>query len=300
MRVCPVHPIQKLQQECPHCHQPQYPLMRYSRPGFCCFCGGWLGALGDNAASITPTEKHIAEEVRALLTATGRGGWAPTVPAFRKNLNHILRQLFHGSLSALGRAAGLHHSSVSDILRGTAKPGFNTLLQISIAAGIPVVRMLEKPLELSQPQAEDAAFRFPRKQCHHYDWPNLARELARLNEAAAALSSLNRFCKARGCDPGYVAKRLPSAARPVILKFRRITADHHMARLDREEAEMRGAVTAWLRVGQWPSFRRIRRKLVKPGLLRNPQLIKIRKQMLIHFFENRGTAAGGSLTRTEG
>jgi hypothetical protein len=152
---------------------------------------------------------------------------------------------------------------------------------MSIAAGVPAVHILEKPFDTNFMQSRNSSRRsFPRKFCRTYDWPKLAQELGQLNQAEGNAVSLNSFCKLQGCDPGYVAKRLSHSARPIIAKFRNLTAKRHQARLDREEAELRSAVNTFLQGGQWPSFRRIRRKLGKPGVLRNPRLIIIRKQML--------------------
>jgi len=212
---------------------------------------------------------------------SGQPSWSTNIVTLRNNLSYITKRFFGASCSAFANAAGLHHSSVADILRGTAKPGFSTLLQMSIAAGIPAVRLLERPLDLDPMRSKNSAgSTFPRKSCHNYDWPRLAGALAQLDKIEGNAVSLNSFCRGQGCDPGYVAKRLSGSARPIIAKFRKLTAGRHRARLAQEEAELRSAVNASLRGGQSPSFRQIRRKLGKPGVLRNPRLIMIRKQML--------------------
>jgi hypothetical protein len=256
IRVCPFHSAQLLWKECPHCGRLQLPLTRYSLPGFCSRCQGWLGT--DQAATssnVTKNEEQMANEVRLLLEAAGQPTWSTSIVTLRNNLNYITRRFFSASCSAFANAAGLHHSSMADILRGTAKPGLSTLLQMSIAAGIPAVRILERPLDLDPIRSKNSAgLTFPRKFCRNYDWPRLAGALAQLNQTEGNVVSLNNFCRGQGCDPGYVAKRLSGSARPIIAKFRNFTAGRHKARLDQEEAELRSAVNTFLRGGQWPSL----------------------------------------------
>jgi hypothetical protein len=91
---------------------------------------------------------------------------------------------------------------------------------------------------------------------------------------------MHKFCKAGRYDSAYVAKRLSNLARPIILGYRSSVGERHAARLNKEETEFRAVVRTLMSAGKWPSFRRLKRELSKPGILRNPKLVLIRKPML--------------------
>jgi hypothetical protein len=62
IQVCPLH-RQRLLQQCPHCHQKNYPLAWHSRPGFCSKCQAWLGA---SPEAEPPNQKERSKEELAL------------------------------------------------------------------------------------------------------------------------------------------------------------------------------------------------------------------------------------------
>lgn len=281
VRVCPFHPTQFLRRSCQKCGHNQMPLVRNSHLGFCCNCGEWLGACDGSEEGMLPIEQQVAEQVRRVFQAMNSNPFNPSLPLFRNNLQLIVRKLFGGSIAGFARTSGLHHSSVADLLYGKAKPGVNTVVQISVTASVSAADMLSAPVQLkTRGVGAQSSPSFQSRRLRRYQWGRISAKLAAVTRASQDSISLHSFCKSNGYDPAYVARQVPGA-KLLIAAFRSFSAARHSGRLQREAALLGKAVEAALKKSMWPSERQIKRELKKPGIFRNPQLAKLRVQLLV-------------------
>lgn len=132
IRNCPVHGV-PLVETCHSCGKSHFPLERYSRPGFCPRCQEWLGTKQDGACPPPIQAGNItaASETLNLLEASSESGFRPFLNLFKGNVQNAKRSLFGGSAAAFARAAGIHHSSLLDLINAGARPGLDTLLRLS-------------------------------------------------------------------------------------------------------------------------------------------------------------------------
>jgi transcriptional regulator with XRE-family HTH domain len=284
--LCPNHPDVLLVENCPHCHRRHFPLERYSTPGFCPKCQGWLGSTRYSSAQPDEgSQRIIAVATYGLIEALGNGTCKPSLPILRSNLKAVVRNAFGGSLNEFARASGMHHSSLSSLLHGSAKPGLDTLLQLAATSRFPVWQLLTSRVPARSGQKAEAPFNFPRRTCRKYDWKKITRLIE--NELASGEThiSLHSVCKRHGFDSGYVTARLPVLARMLIDTFRSQTECCHRNREEGEFRDLELAVSYSALRGQFPSFRRLKKMLEVPGSLRDPRLAKFRNLLLSNAFQ---------------
>lgn len=267
------------------CGSMQLPLARSMIPGFCSKCKGWLGSEQPNDHESPPEklDQWMAEETRSLFRALNEGICKPSLGTLRQNLRFLINLNFSGRVSGLARAASIHHSSMLDILNGGARPGFDTLLRLSIATKMPLTQLVSQKPEIlvssfgSTEQVNHVSI--PRRKCRRYNWAAIHKGLSKLQPPNVGIS-LHAFCRSQGADPGYVSKRFPQLAASAVKEFRLMVSKRHAERVQKEEGLFRSLIQDLLSVGAWPSHRKLRRGLPRSGFLRNPKLAVIRKQML--------------------
>jgi TniQ len=280
--VCPVHGT-SLNTICPGCGEPHFPLERYSRPGFCPKCRAWLGANNDGSpASYSDLDTSAAGHLLHLIECTTSSDYRPSATKFRANLKTARSVLFTGSLSGFSKAAGVHHSSLQDLITGSALPGLDTLLRISHACQA-------RPAEVLAEQIPPTQFRkseqIPgRRPCRQYDWCNIRNLIRReMRKPVASRNSLTRLCKTQGWDSGYVAKILSDMAQTFVAEYRLGTVRRHHLRLHSEHYEVASTAGVMMGQGIWPSYRKLRRKFGRRISFLDPVLCRLRGNLMDSF-----------------
>lgn len=280
-RVCPFHPHHYLRIRCPNCNSSQRPLARYSTPGYCSKCSAWLGIPVENQKNEMPslTDQMLSAEVGSLVESLNTGRCRPNLAILRNNLLTLRKQVFHDSTLAFANASGLHHSSAADLVNGRSRPGLETVLKISVISKTPAADLLTNRIGRFAIETKHTAD-FRRKQCQSYDWLKMRRRLQQILVNGDQTISLHAVCRSEGADPGYVAKRLPKLAMPIVQAFRHSCSQRHRNRLRKEESAFCGVVREMIAANQWPSHRKLKSRLQKPGMLRNPALVNLRREIL--------------------
>jgi hypothetical protein len=217
-----------------------------------------------------------------LLQSSSRNNFQPSLGCLKQNLQHAKMSLFGNSALAFARAAGVHHSSMHDLLSGAVRPGLETLFRISHACQQSSAEMLARNLPSSCFQRNNRAA--PRRPCKKYDWGLIDRSVrCEMRKPVAVRISLNRLCKSMGLDSNYVAKRLPGLARECIIEFRANSLERHQQRIRSVDVLLTSTMTRMMESGVWPSHRKIRKALGKSICFRDPQLCRLRHELMDRF-----------------
>ena len=219
--VCPTHKDSFLEHICPRCGKTHFQLCRKSPPGYCPKCGAWLGIENfkkpRHSVAVTDLDRTIAKQTNALIQCVVAGSCSPCRNVLRRNLRLILDKSFNGGVTAFSRAARMHHNSLSDLVFGTARPGIDSLMRISLATGIEAAKLVGEAISVSDilSAAPPLGGGFlERRRCRKYEWPTIARNLRlEVEQSHSFPQSLFSLCRKHGLDSGYVASTLNETAK---------------------------------------------------------------------------------------
>jgi hypothetical protein len=135
--------------QCPSCQAYLLPLEAQSRPGYCSYCGQWLGSDSEgDAAELRESRQNVS---RAVWVATAVGALlaqAPfiTAPPARERIAAVVtRYVLHaggGNNAALARLLGCSKYTIRDCCRGAQLLQLKTLLKLSETVGVSLLRLL--------------------------------------------------------------------------------------------------------------------------------------------------------------
>lgn len=281
VRVCPLHSV-PLVQLCPKCGKAAFPLQRYSHPGFCPFCRAWLGTdvLSASGCGCLGSREPFSEGMLDLIAAHATNSLPSNLAIFRKNLHNANLVAFGGSLNSFAKFAGLHHSSLMDLLMERSKPSPETAIRLSLSCDVQPASMLRDLIQVSEFRHSQRHF-FSPKPCKKYDWIQVQQSIdSELAKPAQNRTSLHGVCRSQKIDSGYVGRRLPGCARTLIRDYRVHVSRRHRRREATERQHLCNTFRNLCRNGIWPSHRRMREALGTAASLRDPELRKIRKKLL--------------------
>jgi len=290
VRVCPTHLV-PLVQLCPRCGRAAFPLERYSHPGFCPFCRAWLGTdfLSASGSKDLSGVEPFAQGMLDLIGAHAGNSLPSNLGNFLRNLQTAKRAVFGGSLTAYARFSGVHHSSIANLLAENSKPSPETAIRLSLSCDIRPSTMLRDVIQVSDFRLSKTHC-FSRKHCKKYDWLQVQQSIDReLAKPAEIRTSLHRICRSQKIDSGYVVRRLPGCARALIRHYRVHVSRRHRRREAEEKRHLRSTFRELCRNGVWPSHRRMRETLGTAASLRDPELRKLRKELLRDWASDRPT-----------
>ena len=156
--ICFTH-REPLTEICPHCRSKPYVISCRSLPGHCSRCGRWLGSGRQRASDGTVDVNRadlLAESAKALLLKTPALGQSLSAKPLRTNLQNCVDDLCERNRSVLRRTAGINDKTIEDWIKGRILPAFDSLLQVCLQLGIPVVRLVTEILGCGDPDWERA------------------------------------------------------------------------------------------------------------------------------------------------
>jgi methylphosphotriester-DNA--protein-cysteine methyltransferase len=153
--ICPRHQ-QLLQLQCPHphCKKPMPVIETRLQPGYCCYCGGWLGAPLDESCSARsslgddqfPWHQWVSTTVGDLLAIAPTLSAPPPRERIAQAIEARLQQGPQRSLTALARHLKIEPPQLWVLYQGQHLPRLDTLLALCYRLNIAPVRVLTEDL----------------------------------------------------------------------------------------------------------------------------------------------------------
>jgi hypothetical protein len=230
----------------------------------------------------------MALDCMDMIDAVASGRCQPALSTFQSNLRAIVEKDYHGTVAAYARRACMHHSSLNDLLRHLVRPGLDTLLQLAAASSLTVKEFIGQPGAWRRSGVLGTEIRTLRRTCRRYDWKNVSTLIEQEIVRERLCTSLRSICRKQVWDSGYVAAKLPLLARDLIHRFRGETRKRHQKREEDERSNLQATMSCSSLSSEFPSYRRLKKVLITPGSLRNPEIRTLRKQLLANGLKNRG------------
>lgn len=323
---CPRH-RRRLRECCPRpdCARPQPLLTSPFPPGYCAHCGGWLGDdAGPEVAATCGTER---EEAGAKTTNDepetwdeGAPGWQEWVvsvtgamlasatratPARREDIIATLVGLIEQSrrsYAAIAREAGLNEMTLRAWLTGRYLPSLPRLLCLCRGLGIAPLQVLVAEARLSRVSTPNppaapvpARQRQPRRDRGRFDVdaarPHVAAAVRESETPPMSLSSLSRRL---GVDSNTLKDHFPAECATIVARYlaeQERKREEDRARVTRE---VRRAVRAIHRQGQYPSDGKVKTLLGDSHALRDSHARAVWRDALRELGFGPGTQGGGT------
>lgn len=157
VEVCPRH-HGPLATTCPHCFRSQRPLTAGSRPGFCSWCGLWLGHTTDptpaHPPAAVPTEYQlwVAEAIGKLFADAPRMQPECLRDRARDALLTYVRISAEGNRAAVAEVTG---RSIYEWCNGGSAPRIDTLLRTWYQLRLPVECLLDDSYAASRSDVQE-------------------------------------------------------------------------------------------------------------------------------------------------
>jgi hypothetical protein len=153
VQVCPSH-RQPLREQCPQCQRRSVPVLQRYLPGWCAYCGSWLGAATTGAAPAVgdnqEMELWVAAQCGAVLAATPQ----LSAPPIRENVvaavRHCCEEWLEGHTNWLARLLRVAATSARWWYLGRNLPPLRVLAQLSYWTKVPLLYFLTEPAAVSQ------------------------------------------------------------------------------------------------------------------------------------------------------
>jgi hypothetical protein len=264
---CPIHET-LLVDRCHHCNRTHHPLARRLRIGHCPHCESWLGRGSDVKCAKEPTAwelfaaKSTVDLIGGLNTPTLENGSTH----FISNISEIIKNSFGGSKNAFARYVGVHHVSVGDWLVAKQKPSLKAVLLVSYRFDISGPHLISSPLQNFQSSLPRPA--------HNGDDARLRPQLRPLSRVKvkhildAALESLEfpphslrTLCQQAGFFQNQAQAMFPDLSQKILERYRTYRLEKRRQREFFTKMLVRSAVYEVCWSGQYPSLRKINRKL---------------------------------------
>jgi hypothetical protein len=274
--TCPIHKT-LLVDRCRRCNRTHYPLARQLRIGHCPHCKSWLGSRSDAKSVKQPTAwelfaaKSTVDLISGLNTSTTENGSSH----FITNISEIIKSSFGGSKNAFARYVGVHHVSVGDWLLAKQKPSLKAVLLVSYRFEIPAFQLISSLLTNFQ--------RSLIRPAHAGDDARLRPKLRRLSRIkvkrilSAALESsefpprsLRTLCRQAGFCQTQAQTMFPDLSRKILEHYRTYRLERRRQREFFTKMLVRSAVYEVCWSGQYPSLRKVNRKLPSKFCMREP------------------------------
>jgi hypothetical protein len=264
---CPIHKT-LLVDRCNRCNRTHHPLARRLRIGHCPHCESWLGFKNDDKCVKEPTswELFAAKATVDLIGGINTSALENGPSHFISNISEIIKNSFGGSKNAFARYVGVHHVSVGDWLVAKQKPSLKAVLLVSYRFEIPAFHLISSPL----PNIQLSLLR----PAHNEDDARLRPQLRRISRTKvkrilnAALGSpefpprsLRTLCRQGGFCQTQAQNMFPDLSRKILTRYRTYRLEKRRQREFFTKMLARSAVYEVCWSGQYPSLRKVNRKL---------------------------------------
>lgn len=138
--VCPEH-CELLERSCPYCSSSLPWLTWGSLPGYCSFCGSWLGKYNYNS-QVQNKDKFIAETVGDFLAHMPQLSLPIPREGVTKSLREMIAATAEGNMAAFSRNLGLSKTTLWELVQGNFPPSLPFLLQLCYQFRLPLLQVL--------------------------------------------------------------------------------------------------------------------------------------------------------------
>lgn len=140
--VCHKHQI-RLVHTCPDCgHTGIRHKAAYVVPGWCTYCGAFLGQADQHSHPATPEELWKARQVGLVLTAQSDLECTPVREALHEALQDLVTRIDQGKSALFARRIGLGKATVHNWLKDGGIPSLDAHLRIASQTGLSLLQLL--------------------------------------------------------------------------------------------------------------------------------------------------------------
>ena len=256
-------------------------LASHTRPGYCDYCGCWLGELTEPlSVGRVPSEdelkwqKWVIEGVGELLAA------APTLPKrpqseiFARAVIGQLNTVFDGNVSALARRLQVSRRTIRDWANNAQAPQLDSLLQFCYLFGISPLRLIESDSTDDGYAKNDitVSLELKRKTKKHYRTFNAEQTRSALEEELSEKKDppppMSAVAKQLHYDQTFLHNHFPDLCCAISDRFRAYRKKQRVERNQRILEEVQQTTRQVYEQGVYPSQERVRLLLAKPGSMR--------------------------------
>ncbi len=260
VEVCKKHFV-RLQTKCHHCKKCLPILNRYTKPGYCSFCSGWLGGILTSSSDVKVTNWDIwrANEVGKVIAAS-----ISTDPPNKENVFASIRELIKsftgGNIQSFAKKVGIPKVTLWDWVKEKNMPTITGLLKISYSVEIPLLSIVTgctEKIVLSlnkEPFTSESNRRKPK----NVNVSELKATMERfLNSDQLPTISLSCVAKKVGYDRRLLYKYLPDTCKAISFKYMNQQKLCKKMRVKSLSESVKGTAIKLFEKGIYPSTRQV-------------------------------------------
>ncbi|HEU5382243.1 MAG TPA: TniQ family protein [Ktedonobacteraceae bacterium] len=285
--ICSQHDVY-LNLSCPHqdCQKKQFGIGWRMRPGYCLYCGRWLG-MAREALPIALTQipenelvwqRWICATLGDLLACAPKITVFPARKRVTDTLHFLVQRVSQGSPTAFEQALGLSGRLVAHWLKERKLPRIDGLLRICYALDLSLSEFLLSDLETLQPcllskRVQQRPDRKVRLSVPGFRLSQMQQALENALERdeqppPTVVGIARRF----GHDSHTLYERWPEHCHVIAARYSAYLSRRKAERMQRLRAEIRGAALQLHAEGKPINRNHISSLLQKPGNLRSPEV----------------------------
>lgn len=288
IKICDVHKIE-LVNICPFCHCAQFILDRYSYPGYCSYCGKWLGICVlecHENHELNEDQFDLIIQVGELLAHSEGAFLKPAKSNISNFINNLINVSTGGSTWEFSKVIGRNHKTVVEWCSGNQIPELINIFNLCRMAKVNLLEVFTK----SDIQIHFTEFdnnNFTRNHCkprknNLVDLENALEEALKSNNLPPP--SVKMIAGNLGCDQGFLQKKFPSLCNAISIRYKYFISCEKEKLKNRIKTEVTNAFEDVVSVGMHPSSHRIGNELCKPGLMRSKDAIEAYYQTLKNYY----------------
>lgn len=291
--LCPRHAL-PLEVRCPHldCARQQFPLTAQGQPGYCPWCGRWVGSK-KNCGNLKLTDEEQAKQLQdsemvgALLAATSHASARFLKGLFAWIISTCVDQLAEGKASVLAHQLQVESSTIQQWQRGRNVPQLETLVKVAAALNISLFDLLVgevNALSIS-PTMEQARGISPTRSRKRRKPKTPKQQQREALEAVIRNSedpppSMQEVASRLQYDYSRLTKDFPDLCHTISDRYARYRAKQRVERQQRLCEEVRQAVHLVHTQGRYPSKRQVSKLLTSPGSFWIPEVYRTWKESI--------------------
>lgn len=292
--VC-VHHQRPLMAQCPHpdCQAILPVLASHFRPGYCSKCLRWLGVVPDHPAPSLITEQWhwqiwVAEAVGKLVAQNMNSTLMPHLGNIPDLVSAAREQTADGSMQNLAEKLQLSRRTLNAWLLGRQVPQLESIMRLCYFCGVSPYDLLSaQPGELSFDELDVHSLpNIPnpaknRRNRIRFDTVHLRQKLdAVLVCEEKPLPSMRVVAKRLNHSPRELREHFPELCRAISNRRKSFYKNRSEEKLEQQKEQIRQAVLEIHSQGEYPNWHRVDLVLNESGMMRNPILGKIWRDML--------------------
>jgi transcriptional regulator with XRE-family HTH domain len=258
-----------------------------TRPGYCDYCGCWLGEPMEQDAGGVPAEEELArqkwvvEAVGELLAAAPFMLKQPRNELFAEVVSEQLNTNFGGNISALARRLHISRRTIRDWVKGTQVPQIDSLLRFCYLAHVSPLCLLDKGAAGVDPVGTGATApqelkKNPKKhyRIFHGEQVRLALESELLTENYPP-QPMSAVARRLHYDHSFLCKHFPDLCHAISDRYQAYRKKQRDERKQGILDEVRQMTYRVHKQGMYPSQERVRLLLAKPGSIKEPGALAV-------------------------